>query len=455
MNGLIMEYPLTVTGILRRADVLFGHKQIVSRGSDSSIRRYRYADMVKRAKRLALALRELGVQPGDRVATLGWNHSYHLEAYFAIPAIRGVLHTLNLRLHHDELAYIINDAQDSVLLLDESLLALYEQVQPAVAFRHVILMSESGQCRGGMIDYEELLESAEPEEFQYEEPDERSAAAMCYTSGTTGRPKGVVYSHRALALHSMACGMVDTLAVGEADTVLPVVPMFHINAWGLPFTSALVGANQVLPGRHIDPVSLLGLLESEQVTVTAGVPTVWLGVLQALDADPGRYDLRHLRTILTGGSAAPMAMVKGFEERHGLRVLHAWGMTEMTPIGTVATVPSYLRDSASEPRDLYRTKQGTPLPFIEIRARGDAGLVPWDGKTSGELEVRGPWVASAYYGYPHPDDRFTTDGWFRTGDVVSIDEHGCIEIRDRAKDLVKSGGEWISSVALENALMGH
>ena len=278
---------------------------------------------------------------------------------------------------------------------------------------------------------------------------------MCYTSGTTGRPKGVLYSHRAIVLHSFAAGLRDSLAIGEDDTILPIVPMFHVNAWGLPFTGALFGANQVFPGPYLDPASVLALLVSERVTLTAGVPTVWLGVLQELDRHPGAYDLSALRAIAIGGSAAPMSMIRAYQERHGISLLHAWGMTELTPLGTIGNLPSDLRAASRDDQYRYRSKQGTPLPFVEIRARTAQGLVPWDGQTMGELEVRGPWVASSYYNVEGSEARFTHDGWFRTGDIVTIAASGCIEIADRAKDLVKSGGEWISSVALENALMGH
>jgi fatty-acyl-CoA synthase len=265
----------------------------------------------------------------------------------------------------------------------------------------------------------------------------------------------VLFSHRAIVLHSFGQGMVDTLAIGARDTVLPVVPMFHVNAWGLPFTCTLFGAGQVFPGPHLDAESILDLLVSERVTLTAGVPTVWLGLLQELDAHPGEHDLSCLRAAVVGGSAAPVSMIRGFKERHGIDVLHAWGMTEMSPLGTLGNLPQDLRDAPSEAQHAYRARQGTPVPFVEIRAATEQGPAPWDGKTMGELEVRGPAVARQYYNVDGPDDRFTPDGWFRTGDIVTINSRGCIELTDRAKDLVKSGGEWISSVALENALMGH
>lgn len=456
MNGLTMHYPLTVSAILRRVEALFGHKQIVSRGHDTRVHRYSCGEMIDRAKRLAAALRGLGVRRGDRVATLAWNHWQHLEAYYAVPASGAVLHTLNLRLHPDDIAYIINDAEDQVLLIDESLLPLWQQVRTRAAVKHVIvMMSHSAPRSDGCLEYEELLASATPGDGPADNIGEWEAAAMCYTSGTTGRPKGVLYAHRALVLHSMACGMKDGLGFGEADTVLPVVPMFHANAWGIPYTVGLTGANLVLPGPFLDAVSLLELLQSERVTVTAGVPTVWMGVLQALDERPGDYDLSALTTVLCGGSAAPLALIRGLEERHGIHLLHAWGMTEMAPVGTVCHLPSDLAGAPPDDQYRHRAKQGVSLPLIEVRARTEHGCAPWDGRTLGELEVRGPWVASAYYHEDDADDRFTPDGWFRTGDVVTISSRGCVEIADRSKDLVKSGGEWISSVALENALMGH
>jgi acyl-CoA synthetase (AMP-forming)/AMP-acid ligase II len=456
MRGLMMDFPLTIPTILRRAESFFGHKLVVTRLPDRSIMRRPYADVIDRAKRLAVALADLGVRPGDRVATLGWNTQHHLEAYLAIPSVGAVLHTLNLRLHCDDISYIVNDAEDQVLLLDASTLPIYEQFKSRVRIRKAIVMAAAPGNHGpDLLDYETLVAAADPGRYAEPRLDEQDAAAMCYTSGTTGRPKGVLYSHRALMLHTLAQMSRDCLGVSETDVVLPVVPMFHVNAWGLPFTCTMTGAVQVFPGPFLDPDSLLELLVSERVTVTAGVPTVWMGLLQALDKAPGKHDLSRLRAIVCGGSAASPALIRGLQERHGLTLLHAWGMTEMTPLGTVCIVPSYLEEAPFDEQLKYRARQGVPQSLVEIRARTDSGFAPWDGQTMGELEVRGPWVAASYYNSQGADDRFTQDGWFRTGDIVTIGERGCIELTDRAKDLVKSGGEWISTVALETALMGH
>ena len=456
MRGLMMDFPLTIPTILRRAESFFGHKQVVTRLPDRTIVRRPYSEVIERAKRLAVALAELGIRPGDRVATLGWNTQHHLEAYLAIPSIGAVLHTLNLRLHCDDIAYIVNDADDQVLLLDASTLPIYEQLKQRVKIRKAIVMAAApGNYGADLLDYETLVAAADPARYMEPPLDERDAAAMCYTSGTTGRPKGVLYSHRALMLHSLAEAARDCLGVSRV----------RCRAAGRPDVSReRVGpAVHVHDGRRhpglsrpfLDPDSLLELLVSERVTVTAGVPTVWMGVLQALDKNPGNYDLSRLRAIVCGGSAASPALIRGLQERHGLTLLHAWGMTEMTPLGTVCSVPSYLEDAPFDEQLRYRARQGVPQALVEIRARTDEGFAPWDGKTMGELEVRGPWVAASYYNSQGPDDRFTKDGWFRTGDIVTIGERGCIELTDRAKDLVKSGGEWISTVALETALMGH
>lgn len=455
MRGLMMDYQLTLPSIVRRAETLFGAKEIVTRLPDKSFHRYTYRDFARRARKLAVALMGLGVRPGDRVATFCWNHHQHLEAYFGVPMMGAVVHTLNLRLHPDDLTFIIGHAGDRVLLVDRVLLPLFERFRNRIKVEHVIVVDEAGEAPEGTLSYQALLADANETAFQEPHLNEDDAAAMCYTSGTTGRPKGVLYSHRALVLHSLASAMAGSLGIQEADVVLPVVPMFHANGWGLPFTATMVGATQVFPGPHLDPVSLLENYQQERVTITAGVPTIWLGLLQVLDKNPGAYDLSHMRALVVGGAAAPEGMIRGFEERHGLTVLHAWGMTETTPLGTVAGLWSSLESAPEHTRYKYRAKQGTPVPLVEIRARGADGLVPWDGQTFGELEVRGPWIAGAYYNNPESADRFTEDGWFRTGDVVTIDPLGYMEIQDRTKDLIKSGGEWISSVALENALMGH
>ena len=455
MQGLTMDYELNVPAILRRGEELFGHKTIVSRLPDKSWHSYTYEDFTRRSKQLALALRnELGLVDGDRVATFAWNHHEHLEAYIGAPVGGLVTHTLNLRLHPDDLTYIATHAGDRVLIADKTLWPLVEAFKDRVGFEHVIAIG-AGETPPGAIDFEELLATADADAFSYRDLDERSAAAMCYTSGTTGQPKGVVYSHRAIVLHSLASTQSSSLGISESDAVLPVVPMFHANAWGFPFTCTLVGSKQVFPGPHLDPVSLLDAFVEQEVTLTAGVPTIWMGMLQTLDAQPGGWDLSRLRTMIVGGSAAPQAMIEGFQRRHGLHITHAWGMTEMAPMGTISSLSSRELALSEDEQFAYRAKQGLPAPFVEIRARGGEGLVPWDGATMGELEVRGPWISSSYYDAPEASDRWTEDGWFKTGDIVTIEPNGYVEIQDRSKDLVKSGGEWISTVALENALMGH
>jgi fatty-acyl-CoA synthase len=444
--GLTMDYALTVDSIVRRAETLYAHKEVVTRRPDRSLHRTTYGDVCRRARALGSALSALGVRRGDRVATLCWNTVEHLEAYLGVPSAGAVVHTLNLRLHAEDIAWIAGHAGDRVLIVDESLLPLAEQVVPHTSIEHVIVVGD---------EYEELVARGDPA-APAAALDENEAAAMCYTSGTTARPKGVLYSHRALVLHSLASLANGLLGIGERDVVLPVVPMFHANAWGLPYTATLAGASLVLPGPHLDPQTLVETLESEIVTITGGVPTIWLGILQLLDSDPGRYDLSALRSMIVGGSAAPRALIEGFERRHGLHVCHAWGMTELAPLGTVAEPPSGLAGAGEEERFAFRSTQGVPAPLVELRARGEDGaLVPWDAETMGELEVRGVWIASAYYDAPEAADRWTDDGWFRTGDIVTIDGHGAITIQDRSKDVIKSGGEWISSVALENALMAH
>jgi len=451
--GLMMDdYPLTLTTLVERAEQLTPGRKVVSRRPDGSIHRTTLGETAERARRLATALTALGIGDGDPVATLLWNQPEHLELYFALPLMGAVLHTLNPRLSVDELTFIVSDAEDRAIIVDESLLDVFETFRSAQDFEHVIVVSRSGSVPDGATDYESLIADSEP--AGWPRLDERRAAAMCYTSGTTGRPKGVVYSHRALVLHSLMAALPDAHSISGHDTILPVVPMFHANAWGLPYIAAFAGTGLVLPGPRLDAESVLELLADEQVTITAGVPTVWMAILQALDAEPDRWNLENLRHLIVGGSAVPRSMFEGFD-RHGLTIIQAWGMTETSPMGTICRLPVELDGASEDEQYEFRVRQGIPSPFIEIRARGEDGeLISWDDQAMGELEVRGPWVAAAYY-CGRGAEKFTDDGWFQTGDVVRINSRGCIRIADRSKDLVKSGGEWISSVDLENNLMAH
>ncbi|MBS1598288.1 MAG: long-chain fatty acid--CoA ligase [Bacteroidetes bacterium] len=456
MRGLMMEYQLTVPSILRRAETLFGKKEIVSCLPDKTIHRYTYSDFAKRSKKLAVALYELGIREGDRVATLSWNHYQHLEVYFAVPSIGAVVHPLNIRFSPDDLSYIINEAEDKILIVDQVLLPLFEKFKSLVSVSKVIVIPQTQELiPKEYLNYEIVVASGDESLFQPFEGDEYAAAFMCYTSGTTGKPKGILYSHRSILLHAMSSllGCCD-IGITERDVVLPVVPMFHASAWGFPFNCTLVGATQVFPGPHLDAGSLLHLFQTEKVTLTGGVPTVMLSILNKLDSDPHKYKL-FLRIIMVGGSAVPRFLVKSFDERYGIKVLHTWGMTEISPLGSSSITTSKLANASKEEQYDHAMKQGMPVPLVEIRGRNEFGFIPWDGVTMGELEVRGPWVASSYYRDTEPSTKFTPDGWLRTGDIVVITEDGFIEIKDRSKDVIKSGGEWISSVALENALMGH
>jgi fatty-acyl-CoA synthase len=452
-EGLMMDdYPLSLTALVERAEQYSPRQEIVFRRPEGSVGRTTFGACADRARRLGTALAGLGVGPGDPVATLLWNQPEHVELYFALPSMGAVIHTLNPRLHRDELSFIANDAEDRMIVVDESLLEVFEAFHPSREFEQVIVVSYSGSVPDGYLDYEGLIADAEP--MSWPAAHERAAAAMCYTSGTTGRPKGVVYSHRSLVLHSVIEALPDVNSLSFRDTLLPVVPMFHANAWGLVYTASLIGCRLVLPGPRLDAESLLDLLAQEHVTISAGVPTVWMALLQALDAEPDRWDLSALHTLLVGGSAAPPSLLRGLD-RHGLTIVHAWGMTETSPLGSVSRLPPELDDAPEAEQIDYRSRQGRPSPFVEIRARGDDGeLIPWDDTAMGELEVRGPWVAAAYH-RGQGAEKFTDDGWFVTGDIVKIDAGGNIRICDRSKDLVKSGGEWISSVDLENLLMAH
>lgn len=454
MQHTMMDYQLTLLPLLERAGKLFGEVEVVSRLPDKSLHRYTYTDFYRRARALAEALQSLGLQRGERVATMMWNHYAHLEAYFGIPAAGGVFHTLNFRLSPTDIAYIANHAGDRFAIVDDVLLPLFEKFRDQVKFEKVFVVPLTGQpIPAGYESYEALLERATGH-FTYPDLRETDPAGMCYTSGTTGQPKGVVYSHRAIVIHTLASSLPDALNLGQRDTIVPIVPMFHVLAWGWPFDAAMTGAKLVMPGPHLDPASVLDLFEREKVTKAAGVPTVWLGVAQALEAKPGGWHLQPGLELTVGGAAVPESLIRRLDKQ-GLRILHAWGMTEMTPIGTVSRLKSTLEDESEDAKYAYRAKQGLPSAIVEVRAMGENGEVPWDGQTMGELQVRGPSVAASYYNSPEPPTNWTKDGWFKTGDVVTIDSEGYVQITDRSKDLIKSGGEWISSVALENALMGH
>lgn len=455
MKGLMMEYQLTLPTILRRAETLFGKKEIITCLPDKTLHRYTYHDLARRTRKLSAALRQLGVRQGDRVATLSWNHHQHLETYFAIPCMGAVLHPLNIRFSPEDLTYIINHAGDKIIIVDHVLLPLFEKFKSEINISKVVVIPQTKEpLPKEYLNYEDAVVNGDESLFEPFEGDEYTAAFMCYTSGTTGKPKGVLYSHRSIMLHTMS-SLVSCAGLGnsERDVVLPIVPMFHASAWGFPYICTFIGATQVFPGPYLDAESLLQLFETEKVTITGGVPTVMLNILHKLDTDPHRYKL-SLRTITLGGSSAPRFLIESFEERYGIKVLNTWGMTEISPLGSTNVLTSKHDKVSEEERYDHLTKQGFPVALVEIRGRNEFGFIPWDGKTMGELEVRGPFVAAAYYN-EESREKFTDDGWLRTGDIVTISEDGCIAIKDRSKDLIKSGGEWISSQALENALMNH
>ncbi len=468
MRGLMQDVGLTLQMVTERVGELYGDKTVATKTAEG-IRRRTYTEVVGRVTRLAAALAKLGIQPGDRVGTFAWNSDRHLELYLAVPCMGAVLHTLNPRLPPDQIGYIAEHAGDSLIFVDASVSPAWQQVPAVSGIRAVVVMddvSERGQDGAavlpGAVDYEDLLASGAGS-FAWPRLDEGDAAAMCYTSGTTGLPRGVVYSHRSSVLHAMASLFVDSLALSERDVLLPIVPQFHVNAWGTPYAALLTGASLALPGRFMaDPPSLATLVAEEGVTVSAAVPTVWFAVLQAIRAgavDPAK--LSSLQRIVCGGSAVPEALLRGFDEL-GIRMIQAWGMTETSPLGTVATVKSTLAEDRILPA---RLSQGIPVPSLRVRVvTDDEQVAAWDGSTMGELHINGPWIADAYYDPQAPrgrggQDRFTEDEsgrrWLKTGDVAVIDPDGYVRLLDRTKDLVKSGGEWISTVELENLLIAH
>jgi fatty-acyl-CoA synthase len=451
MRSTMMDIPLTVTSIMRYGTSVFGDREVVTCTGDS-VRRRSYAEVGRRAARLAHALRDLGVDADQRVGTFMWNNAEHLEAYLAIPSMGAVLHTLNIRLDPAEIGYIATHADDYAVIVDSSLLEKFAEVLPhAPGIKHVIVSGPSAVDLPGVVvhSYEDLL-AGSLDVFDWPLLDERSAAAMCYTSGTTGHPKGVVYSHRSAYLHSIAACLGNAFGISEQDRVLPVVPMFHANAWGLAYAALLCGAALVMPDRYLQPEPLLRLIATERVTVPGGVPTIWLGILGHVRAG-GAADMSSVRLVICGGSAVPHALQAAFAEEFGVRIVQAWGMTETSPLASVANVPPGVGEEEAWG---YRDSQGRLICAVEARLAGDGGAVlPSDGEAVGEIEVRGPWVTASYYKDDDPG-KFH-DGWLRTGDVGTLDQQGFIRLTDRAKDVIKSGGEWISSMALENVLMSH
>lgn len=454
MQGLMSQYPLTLTHIFNRSERLFGDKRVATVQA-GGIDRITYAEWADRTRRLASVLDTLGISEDGRVATFAWNTSRHLELYFAAPCSGRVLHTLNIRLFPDDIVYIADHAEDEVVFVDRSLLGVFWPLRERLStVKHVVVMDDGvpEAIPEGVLDYEALLGEASPADFPVLD-DENRAAAMCYTSGTTGHPKGVVYSHRSTVLHSMGAMVADAAAVSEKDTIMPVVPMFHANAWGLCQAAVMAGANLAMPGPKMQPAAIADLMEGEKVTLAAGVPTIWMGVLPELE---GR-DLTSLRDIVCGGSAVPKSLSEAYREQVGLPILQAWGMTETSPVATTGRIKTAFADASDEELAELRAAQGTPIPLVELRIADPATgeELPWDGAARGELQAIGPWIARSYYNDGRSDDSFTEDGWLRTGDVATISAQGYVRLVDRTKDLVKSGGEWISSVELENAIMAH
>ena len=458
LEGLMMDYQLTLDRILEHAYRNFPNKKVITKLPDGTMHELCYGDMYKRVKRLSSSLiNKLGVKSGDRVGTFAWNNYQHLELYFAIPGAGAVCHTLNIRLSAEQLSWIMNHAEDKVVFVDGTLLPLYEKLAAgATTVEHHVLFNVPRDVETSLenvIFYEDLVEAGD-ESFEWACTDERMAAAMCYTSGTTGDPKGALYSHRSAFLHTYGVIQANAMGLSERDTVLAVVPQFHAMSWGLPYAGLYSGANLLMPGRFLQAEPLAEMIETYKVTVAAGVPTIWNGLYYELREN--KRDISSIRALVVGGSAMPRPLTKAYEQELGVDVLHAWGMTELSPIGTVAQLLSHHEELSDEEQWDVKATQGYAVSGIEMRICDEAGVeLPWDGQRMGELQVRGPWVSRQYYKLESTGDHFTEDGWFRTGDVATISADGYMRITDRTKDLVKSGGEWISSVDLENALIGH
>jgi acyl-CoA synthetase (AMP-forming)/AMP-acid ligase II len=462
MQGSMMQLPLLISSLLVHAERHHGEQQVVSRRVEGDIHRTTYRELAARSRRMANALRRLKLVTSDRVATLAWNGHRHLELYYAVSGSGAVLHTLNPRLHPDQVVYIADHAEDKVLFFDLTFLPLVEAVASRVkTIKTFVAMTDrahmpSGSKIPGLLCYEEMLD-AESDDFAWPTFDEGQASSLCYTSGTTGNPKGVLYSHRSTVLHTFGIALPDALNCSATDAILPVVPMFHVNAWGLPYAACMMGSKLVFPGPGLDGKSLYELFESERVTLSAGVPTVWQGLLAYVEANG--FTFSTMRRTVIGGSACPPAMMRTFQERYDVQVLHAWGMTEMSPVGTVAALKGSQVDLPAEERFAIQAKQGRAVYGVDMKiVDGDGRELPWDGQHSGELMVRGPWVVEQYFKGEGGDPLVRDEqgrGWFPTGDVATIDSSGFMQITDRSKDVIKSGGEWIGSIDLENIAMAH
>ena len=457
MLGLMQDIPLTTNWIFTRASKYYRDKEIVTRTA-TGIERSTVADMTTQARKIAGYLDAVGVSEGGRVGTFAWNTARHLALYFAIPGTGRVMHTLNIRYFPEQLIYTVNHAEDEVVFVDRSLLPLFGKYLPELeTVRHLVVMDDGAATElpddPRVVRYEDVIDSADEVDFTDRVEDEREASSICYTTGTTGNPKGVLYSHRSTWLHSLAVTTSNVFGLNDRDRVLPVVPMFHANAWGLPYACMMTGASMVMPGPDLSPGAIMDLLESEKVTITGGVPTIWMGMLPLLD---GR-DLSALRMIVCGGSAVPKSLSEAYRDKIGLPIFQAWGMTETSPLGSVCVERDEVLARPQDERADVRATAGISPPGVDVRIV-DADTrepQPWDGAATGELEARGPWVARQYYRTDEPGEQFSPDGWLRTGDVASIDPLGYIRLVDRTKDLVKSGGEWISSVEIENHIMAH
>ena len=457
MQGLMMHYPLTLDRILEHANRMYPHKTIATKQPDGTFHRYTYADLYKRVKRLANALGALGVEAGDRVGTFAMNNYQHLELYYAIPCSGAVCHTLNIRLFPEQLAYVINHAEDKVIFIDAAVLPMLESVADRITcVQHFVLFNAGEDVETKLPNvsfYEDLLAAAE-DDCEWAVTDENAAMGLCYTSGTTGEPKGALYSHRSMFLHTFGENQANALGLVESDVVLPVVPQFHAMAWGLPYSCAMAGTAIVMPGPHLQPDALADMIAAERVTIAAGVPTIWNGLYHELKANP--RDVSCIRSLVVGGAAMPRALIEAYEEELEVDVLHAWGMTELSPLGTISKLQSGHRDLSTDEKLDIKAKQGNSIAGVEIRIVDESGEESaWDGETMGEVQVRGSWVINSYYKLDPGPDHFTPDGWFRTGDVATISTDGFMNITDRTKDLIKSGGEWISSIDLENTLVAH